>query len=83
MQSIKDHAVYSDFFGSKRKFKAEGYHAICVQYVAVSCCLSAKLRPGILEESEPVQNRNLTWPKWPSQQAKSARLLLFEVTVRV
>ena len=24
------------------KCKTEGYHAICVHYVAVSCCLSAK-----------------------------------------
>ena len=42
MQSKKDHAVYSDFFSSKQKCKAEGYRAICAQYVAVSSCLSAK-----------------------------------------
>ena len=35
-------SVYSDFFSSKRKRKPEGYHALCVQYVALSCCLSAK-----------------------------------------
>jgi hypothetical protein len=28
--------------GSKPKCKPEGYHAVCVQYVALSCCLSAK-----------------------------------------
>ncbi len=39
MQSNKDHAVYSDFFSSKRKCKAEGYHAVCVQYVIyIACC---------------------------------------------
>jgi hypothetical protein len=38
----KDHAVYSDFFSSKRKCKPGGYYAVCVQYVAVYCCLSAK-----------------------------------------
>ena len=39
----KDHAVYSDFFNSKRKCKPEGYHTVCVQYVAVSqYCLSAQ-----------------------------------------
>jgi hypothetical protein len=27
---------------SKRSHKAEGYPAVCVQYVAVSCCLSAR-----------------------------------------
>jgi hypothetical protein len=42
MQSNKDHAVYSDLFSSKHKCKPEGYHAVCVQYVALSCCLSAK-----------------------------------------
>ena len=26
----------------KDKCKPEGYHAVCVQYVALSCCLSAK-----------------------------------------
>ena len=35
-------SVYSDFFSSKRKRKPEGYHALCVQYVALSCCLSAR-----------------------------------------
>jgi hypothetical protein len=42
MQSNKDHAVYSDSFSSKRQFKPEGYHTVCVQYVALSCYLSAK-----------------------------------------
>jgi hypothetical protein len=42
MQSNKDHAVHSDFFSSKKTCKAEGYHAVCATYVAVSCCLSAK-----------------------------------------
>ncbi len=45
MQSNKDHAVYSDFFRStlaRPKCKAGGYHAVCTQYVALSCCLSAK-----------------------------------------
>ncbi len=42
MQSNKDHALYSDFLSSKRKCKAEGYHEVCVQSVALSCCLSAK-----------------------------------------
>ncbi len=42
MQSNKDHAVYSDLFSSKRKYEPKGYHAVCVQYVALSCCLSAK-----------------------------------------
>jgi hypothetical protein len=31
----------SNFFNSKREYKAEGCHAVCVQYVAVSCFLSA------------------------------------------
>jgi hypothetical protein len=42
VKSNKDHAVYSNFFSSKRKCKPEGYHAVCVQYVALFCCLSAK-----------------------------------------
>jgi hypothetical protein len=42
MQANKDHDVYSDFFSSTRKYKAEDYHAECVQYVALSCCLSVK-----------------------------------------
>jgi hypothetical protein len=42
MKSNKDHVVYSDIFSSKRKCKPEGYHAVCIQYVALSCCLSAK-----------------------------------------
>jgi hypothetical protein len=42
MQSNKDHAVYSDFVSSKPKCKPEGYHALCVQCVALSCCTSAK-----------------------------------------
>jgi hypothetical protein len=42
MQSNKDHAAYSDFFSSQRKCKPEGYHPVCVQYVALSCCLSAE-----------------------------------------
>ncbi len=41
MQSNKDHVIYSDFFSSRRKFKPEGYHDVCGQYVALSCCLSA------------------------------------------
>ena len=38
----KDHAVYSDFFSSKPKCKPEGYHAVCLQYVALCWCLPAK-----------------------------------------
>jgi hypothetical protein len=41
-ESNKDHAVYSDFFTSKRKRKSEVYRAVCVQYVAVSCRMSAE-----------------------------------------
>ena len=50
-QTYKDHAVYSDFFSSRRKCKAEGYQAgraqhvgirIRTQHVAGSCWLSAK-----------------------------------------
>jgi hypothetical protein len=41
MQSHEDHAVYSDLFSSKRKCKPDGYNAVCVQYVALPCCLSA------------------------------------------
>ncbi len=37
MRSNKDHAVYSDLFSSKPKLKPEGYHVVCVQYVALSC----------------------------------------------
>jgi hypothetical protein len=36
-----NNTVYSDFFNSNRKCKAEDCHDVCVQYVAVSCCLSA------------------------------------------
>ena len=42
MQSNKDHAVYTDLFSSKPKCKPEGYRAVCVQSVALSCGLSAK-----------------------------------------
>ena len=31
-----------NFFSSKRNCKAEGYCAVCAQYVAVSCCPSSK-----------------------------------------
>ena len=38
--------IQSNFFSSKPKCKPEGYHAVCVQYVALSCCLSAKKTDG-------------------------------------
>jgi hypothetical protein len=40
-QSNTDHAVYSDFSSSKPTCKADGYHAVCVQYAALSFCLFA------------------------------------------
>jgi hypothetical protein len=51
----KDHALYSDFFSSKRKCKPEGYHAVCVQYVAVSCCLSAKQMATSKQDKVPTK----------------------------
>ena len=47
MQSNKDHAVYLDLFSSKPKCKPEGYHAVCAQYVAVSCCLYAEQKQWV------------------------------------
>jgi hypothetical protein len=38
---------------SKRKCKAEGYRAVCVQHVAVSCCLSAKQMTTSKQCKEP------------------------------
>ena len=29
------HHVYSDWVSSKRKWKSEGYHVVCVQYVVI------------------------------------------------
>jgi hypothetical protein len=40
--SNKDHAVYSDWFSPQRKCTPEDYHAVCLQYVALSSCPSAK-----------------------------------------
>ena len=36
------HAVYSDFFTSKPKWKPKGYHVVCVQYVVLACYMSVK-----------------------------------------
>jgi hypothetical protein len=42
MQSNKNPTIYSGFFRSRPKRKAEGYHDVFVQVVALSCGLSAK-----------------------------------------
>ncbi len=43
MPSNKDHAVYSDWCNLQRKCTPEDYHAVCLQYVALSSCPSGKL----------------------------------------
>jgi hypothetical protein len=58
MQSNKNHAVYSGFFSWRPKCKPEGYHAVCVQHVALSCCLSAKQ----MATSTPMTNN--FWNRW-------------------
>jgi hypothetical protein len=62
MQSKKDDAVYSDFFRSRPKRKIEGYHAVCVQYVALSCCLSAKQMATSKQFKVPIKEERGTNP---------------------
>jgi hypothetical protein len=49
----------------KAKVQARGYHALCVQYVALSCCLSAKQMAKSKQCARCLQNkaRGLTTPR--------------------